>query len=137
MTYVLGVFNAFVALMAIGFVVRAFTSHKATIGTRKVSLPNLKAEEKFWAVSIESVGPCCEAVKELGDERLLVDEAPELPLPGCDLAKCGCVYHHYEDRRAVTVDRRLSTNLLTQLYEQATGNLERRRKKGRRKADWV
>lgn len=42
----------------------------------------------------------CAAVEELTGYRILADEAPPLPLAGCDHAKCRCRYAPYTDRRA-------------------------------------
>ncbi len=42
---------------------------------------------------------CCKAVEALAGRRLLADEAPQLPLPDCDLATCECRFQQYSDRR--------------------------------------
>jgi hypothetical protein len=50
------------------------------------------------------IRPCdefqCAAVKALGEQRFLSDEAPRLPLDDCsEPGRCGCVYKHFMDRR--------------------------------------
>ena len=67
----------------------------------------LKAREKkrkapsepFHAVAVKTSGRCCAAARKLSGQRFLADEAPMLPLPGCDAASCKCSYHHFADRR--------------------------------------
>jgi len=50
-----------------------------------------------------AINPCensCGASKALADKRFLVEQAPRLPLEGCDrIASCTCKYHNYPDRR--------------------------------------
>jgi hypothetical protein len=50
-----------------------------------------------------AINPCddaCPAAKALASRRYLVEEAPRLPLEGCDrIATCECKYHNYPDRR--------------------------------------
>ena len=43
---------------------------------------------------------CCSAVKELGGQRFLSEEAPLLPLAECSNPQgCRCVYEHFDERR--------------------------------------
>lgn len=58
-----------------------------------------KQRNKFHCVEIRADPNACEAVKLLGDRRLLSDEAPAIPLPGCDNQQCACRYAHFDDRR--------------------------------------
>lgn len=58
------------------------------------------------AVSIERDLLPCKAVQDLGDQRFLSHEAPDLPLAGCDRDKCTCRYLHHSDRRS-NEERRL------------------------------
>jgi hypothetical protein len=54
----------------------------------------------FHGVEIQLDNPACAAVGRYRDQRLLSDEAPRLPVPGCDRgAECRCVYKHFHDRR--------------------------------------
>ncbi len=60
-------------------------------GTRKL----------FHGVALRSRAPdaCC-AMTELEGQRFLSEEAPLLPLAGCDNPQgCKCVYEHFDERR--------------------------------------
>ncbi len=59
----------------------------------------------YEAVSVRPCLEACQAAWDQQDKRYLASEAPELPLAGCDVGKCGCRYVHHEDRRG-TEDRR-------------------------------
>jgi hypothetical protein len=75
----------------------------------------------------------CAAVSEFGKTRFLPNEAPQIPVSGCDAATCECRYARHWDRRA-SGDRRSFIGLQTELYA-ADGNAERRAVRGRRKED--
>ena len=55
----------------------------------------------FHAVSIKPRDGCeCDAASQQRELRFLSDEAPQLPLDGCDRpTECRCVFVHYDDRR--------------------------------------
>ena len=54
----------------------------------------------FHGVEITSNAPQCPAIIALGHHRFLSDEAPRLPIIGCDRRNaCRCVYKHFADRR--------------------------------------
>lgn len=55
--------------------------------------------EPFHAVVVRPGAKSCAAVSRLVGQRFLSDDAPQLPLPGCDQASCGCAYKHFVDRR--------------------------------------
>ncbi len=61
-----------------------------------------KPAAKSWhAVSVVAGKWPCAEVKKLGQRRFLANEAPRLPLSGCDWTwRCQCVYRHFADRRA-------------------------------------
>lgn len=43
---------------------------------------------------------CCQAVKSLGTQRFLSEDAPLLPLADCSNPQgCRCVYEHFDERR--------------------------------------
>jgi len=50
-----------------------------------------------------AISPCeqsCAASQALAGKRFLVEDAPRLPLEGCDkIGTCACKYHNYPDRR--------------------------------------
>lgn len=69
---------------------------------------------RYHGVAIRYYDPCaCDAVRQietkpflsdrpllyLETRRILVGEAPLLPLPYCTVTRCLCRYVHYEDRR--------------------------------------
>jgi hypothetical protein len=55
--------------------------------------------ENFRCVELRYTGDACDAVKRIGAQRFLPGEAPGIPVPGCDRARCSCRYAHHEDRR--------------------------------------
>jgi len=59
----------------------------------------------FHGVSLNPGPDPCDAVQSVLGRRYLSNDAPTLPLPGCDRQRCGCTYGHYRDRRD-TDDRR-------------------------------
>ncbi|MFT4517632.1 MAG: hypothetical protein ACI9JM_000009 [Halioglobus sp.] len=61
----------------------------------------------FHAVSIRPQEQCCREVGTIKVLRFLSEDAPPLPLPGCNAASCGCKYVHHADRRDGARDRRL------------------------------
>ena len=52
----------------------------------------------YRAVELRTRGPACAAARELAGKRLLVAEAPPLPLADCN-ARCMCYYEAHADRR--------------------------------------
>ena len=57
--------------------------------------------QRFAGVEIRPAqAGCCKAVQRLAGRRFLPDEAPLLPLPGCDLAICSCRYKRLVNRRS-------------------------------------
>jgi len=79
----------------------------------------------FSAVSINCGKDACQSARTLENERFLVNEAPTFPLPGCDCSNCDCKYVHHTNRREQDEDRRASSSLKTNLFENS-GNVERR-----------
>jgi hypothetical protein len=55
--------------------------------------------DDYHCVELRYRRDACDAVKRIGGKRFLPGEAPEIPLPGCDAAKCSCRYVHHADRR--------------------------------------
>ena len=70
-------------------------------GSGKTALPAGPARRLFHGVSVKADPiDCCRAVDAIRCNRYLADEAPLLPLAGCDRPQdCRCTYQHYEDRR--------------------------------------
>jgi hypothetical protein len=67
--------------------------------------PTAKPEQKqvrrnYKSASIHPGENCCQAIREFGKTRFLVEEAPRLPLERCDrIGECLCKYDNYPDRR--------------------------------------
>ena len=85
----------------------------------------------YHAVSIVPAPPqACQEVKALIRRRFLSTDAPALPLLGCSLRACLCVYKHHDDRR-ITQRRAADRGGAGRI-----GNAgERRRTAGRRSED--
>ena len=61
--------------------------------------PAQKDRARYHAVSIKPGAYACSAANDIAGQRFLATEAPNLPLPGCDAAKCECHFTHHDDRR--------------------------------------
>ena len=74
--------------------------------------PGAAVRHLFHGVAIKPAEGCqCKAVTSLDGRRFLSDEAPTLPLAGCDRApECRCVYEHFNDRRTL-VRREMDSGL--------------------------
>ena len=57
------------------------------------------ARSHYHCVEVNPGVSACEAAQSLGTVRYLSDEAPRLPVPGCNAQHCACNYVHYDDRR--------------------------------------
>lgn len=53
----------------------------------------------FHGVSLKPGPDACAAVHTVIDRRYLSNDAPALPLAGCNRERCECTYGHYTDRR--------------------------------------
>ena len=58
-----------------------------------------RPSDNYRCVELRYRSDACDAVKRIGAERFLPGEAPEIPVPGCEGAKCSCRYVHRDDRR--------------------------------------
>lgn len=54
---------------------------------------------RFHGISIREGLHSCAAAQALREQRFLSEEAPALPLAGCDQETCQCAYAHHRDRR--------------------------------------
>ena len=84
----------------------------------------------YHCVEVHTGNYACEAAEQLGEVRFLPNEAPSLPLPGCNAPKCTCHFIHYDDRR--DEDRRKTYGEWASIPPDSTG--ERRAFTGRRKS---
>jgi hypothetical protein len=92
-------------------------------------MPNLKQpSDNYHCVELRFRPNACDAVKLIGTTRFLPGEAPAIPVPGCDAAKCSCRYVHHDDRRSA--DRRSPSQYVHQLPE---AGKDRRTKRDRRR----
>ncbi|GGI87324.1 hypothetical protein [Shewanella gelidii] len=90
---------------------------------------------RYHSVSIDSSGHHCRHAEKVKGKRFLSEEAPKIPLGGCNQAHCQCKYIHHADRREPGVDRRLDYGLTHDLYG-AFGEQNRRlMTRGRRSTD--
>jgi hypothetical protein len=103
--------------MILGFSIAAavpvawYFLHGESEPKNNVSVPkkNLKQTTKpeqkqvrrnYKGASIHPGEQCCQAVREFGKTRFLVEEAPRLPLECCDrISECLCTYDNHPDRR--------------------------------------
>lgn len=83
-----------------------------------------RAKKTYPAVGIRHNLLACKAVQKYYDQRFLANDAPALPVPGCNVRPCPCRYTHYSDRRAGE-DRRTYFGIRRNLIAHMGG--ERRR----------
>ncbi len=58
------------------------------------------AKPSYRCVKIEAGPTACQHVQVLVAKPILVDDAPRLPLLGCNVAQCDCKFIRYDDRRS-------------------------------------
>jgi hypothetical protein len=68
------------------------------------TLQKLQGNGMFWGVSISRPG--CVESRRMMNRQFTFADAPELPLPGCDAAKCTCHYSGLKHRRGGTTRRK-------------------------------
>ena len=88
----------------------------------------------YASASVRTRDCSCAEAKALGSRRFLSSDVPQLPLPACSAASCGCRYSRHEDRRRPD-DRRALYSLQADLYS-VSGDADRRfSSAGRRATD--
>lgn len=94
-----------------------------------------RSAKTYAAVELICVpGEACSAAQSCSGKRLLISEAPLLPVPGCDRPRCGCRYRKFADRRTET--RRASAlDMPTTIDNFGHAGRDRRTGKGRRSTD--
>jgi hypothetical protein len=70
---------------------------------------------KYKSVSIRPGEFSCPAAKKYGNRRLLLSEAPTLPLPNCSTKSCDCKFFIYGDRRSCLTNRRTNVREVTKM----------------------
>ncbi|HAF01064.1 MAG TPA: hypothetical protein DCO68_08070 [Methylophilaceae bacterium] len=53
----------------------------------------------FRCVKIDAGNHACQFAIAYQNKPILVDQAPVLPLPGCDVVRCQCQFLRFDDRR--------------------------------------
>jgi hypothetical protein len=98
----------------------------ATLG----GLEKLKNNPRFWGVEMGQPG--CEAAIALLGRQYTFEEAPRLPLEGCDAAMCTCQFKGLVNRR-VQQRRKQQERRVEVRFEK--DNPDRRSRKDRRRSD--
>lgn len=70
----------------------------------------------YRAVELRTHGPACRAARALAGKRVLIAEAPPLPLPNCAQSRCSCYYKHHADRRRDEPRRRADVGVSGTFY---------------------
>jgi hypothetical protein len=94
-------------------------------------LEKLRSSNFFWGVRIEHPG--CPAAQKLQDRHYTFDEAPALPVPGCDSAHCTCQFKGLRERRSRD-DQRTQEDRRDEIRFDME-HPERRSPKGRRRSE--
>lgn len=93
---------------------------------------------KYKSVSIRAGENACGPVKKYGGRRLLVSEAPTLPLSTCSAKTCSCNFFTYGDRRSCLTNRRTNSRDVTTASSQFSGRDRRKGTERRRlKVDFL
>jgi hypothetical protein len=100
--------------------------------TKPGGLEKLQANTMFWGVEIGQAG--CEAAQAMLGRQYTFDEAPQLPVEGCDSAMCTCQYKGLKDHR--TKHRRKIGEQRTEVRFDNENPDRRSRKQRRRGTDW-
>ena len=72
---------------------------RGTPATKPGGMEKLRDHPLFWGVEMGQPG--CEAAQALLGQQFTFDEAPKLPLEGCNSANCTCQFKGLKDRRKV------------------------------------
>lgn len=103
-------------------------SRKASYQGKTDALKKLRKGGSYWGVTI--MHGKCGAVRPLIGKGFRFDEAPRLPVVGCDARRCSCEYkglvHRRKDHRRTRHDRREQVRFGTEKPERRSRK-ERRR----------
>jgi hypothetical protein len=91
-------------------------------------------QSQFRCVVISPDFVACKEVRGYQSTPLLVNNAPTLPLPGCDAIKCNCTFMHYDDRRMEVARRDKQATKQELIYANRRVVKEKRMTKDRRRA---
>jgi hypothetical protein len=70
---------------------------RGSASTSPGGLEKLRDNPVFWGVEMGQPG--CEAAQAILGQQFTFDEAPQLPLEGCNSANCTCQFKGLKDRR--------------------------------------
>jgi len=122
--------------MSLTKLIRSFFGPQTDVRAAPASTAAPRTARRHWvtnpwhSVSIMPNPRACSKARGLSRVRFLSNEAPTLPLEGCDAQTCTCHYRHHEDRRREP--RRASDVVASRVYWPGK---ERRRSSGRRGTD--
>jgi len=89
---------------------RTGSGSTGTAAAKPGGMDKLRDNPMFWGVEMGQPG--CEAAQALLGQQFPFDEAPQLPLEGCNSPNCTCQFKGLKDRRKLVrrqqVDRRES-----------------------------
>lgn len=71
--------------------------NRAALATRPGGIEKLRNNPLFWGVEMGQPG--CEAAQAILGQQFTFDEAPQLPLEGCNSANCTCQFKGLKNRR--------------------------------------
>jgi hypothetical protein len=91
-------------------------------------------QPQFRCVVISPDVDSCKEVLRYQFKPLLVNNAPSLPLHGCDATKCNCTFMHHDDRRMEVVRRDMQDSKGELIYANKHPIKEKRTTKDRRRA---
>lgn len=80
-------------------VAAAFWWHRMTMRQKTQASLKKGNRGKYHCVAVHGGNLACDSAKRLETIRFLPDEAPGLPVPGCNAQTCTCIYVHYDNRR--------------------------------------
>jgi hypothetical protein len=107
---------------------------RATPATRPGGMEKLRNNPLFWGVEMGQPG--CEAAQALLGQQFTFDEAPQLPLEGCNSANCTCQFKGLKDRRKF-VRRQQEDRRATLRFDKDRPPDRRSRKDRRRGNVWI
>lgn len=102
------------------------------VSGRRVARPKRLPRNRYAAVTVQADVIACAAVERYIGKRVLVSEAPSLPVPGCTAKTCECRFVKYPDRRAKR-ERRIPFSQGSMMFR--VGNVIDRRKQSERRGD--
>jgi hypothetical protein len=107
---------------------------RATHVTSPGGMEKLRNNPLFWGVEMGQPG--CEAAQALLGQQFTFDEAPQLPLEGCNSANCTCQFKGLKDRRKF-VRRQQEDRRATLRFDKDRPPDRRSRKDRRRGNVWI